>query len=34
MAEVPRLSEQLQIGPDMLNRAHVSALAWVEELGV
>ncbi|MDK2123807.1 EAL and HDOD domain-containing protein [Parachitinimonas caeni] len=34
MAEVPSLCEQLQISPDMLNRAHVSALAWVEELGV
>jgi EAL and modified HD-GYP domain-containing signal transduction protein len=34
MADVPRLSEQLQIGPDILNKAHVSALAWVEELGV
>jgi EAL and modified HD-GYP domain-containing signal transduction protein len=34
MTSVPSLSEQLQITPDMLNRAHVSALAWVEELGV
>ncbi|WP_374348026.1 EAL and HDOD domain-containing protein [Chitinimonas sp.] len=34
MTNVPSLSEHLQITPDMLNRAHVSALAWVEELGV
>jgi EAL and modified HD-GYP domain-containing signal transduction protein len=34
MAEVPRLCEQLQITPEMLNRAHVQALNWVEELGV
>ncbi len=34
MSEVPRLCEQLQITPDMLNRAHVQSLAWVEELGV
>lgn len=34
MTDVPRLTEQLQLSPDMLNRAHVSALAWVEELGV
>jgi EAL and modified HD-GYP domain-containing signal transduction protein len=34
MTNVPSLSEQLQISADMLNRAHVSALAWVEELGV
>jgi EAL and modified HD-GYP domain-containing signal transduction protein len=34
MAEVPRLCEQLQITPDMLNRSHVQALNWVEELGV
>lgn len=34
MADVPRLCEQLAISPEMLNRAHVSALAWVEELGV
>ncbi|WP_148716222.1 EAL and HDOD domain-containing protein [Chitinolyticbacter meiyuanensis] len=34
MSEVPRLTEQLQITPDMLNRAHVQALSWVEELGV
>ncbi|MGL4515226.1 MAG: EAL and HDOD domain-containing protein [Shewanella sp.] len=34
MSEVPRLCEQLQITPDMLNRSHVQALNWVEELGV
>lgn len=34
MTDVPRLCEQLQITPEMLNRAHVSSLAWVEELGV
>ncbi|MGQ5523735.1 EAL and HDOD domain-containing protein [Chitinimonas sp. PSY-7] len=34
MADVPALCEQLQITPEMLNKAHVSALAWVEELGV
>ncbi|TJZ65875.1 EAL and HDOD domain-containing protein [Chitiniphilus eburneus] len=34
MSEVPRLCEQLQITPEMLNRAHVQSLAWVEELGV
>lgn len=34
MADVPRLTEQLQMSPEMLNKAHVSALAWVEELGV
>ncbi|GAA5785981.1 cyclic diguanylate phosphodiesterase [Chitiniphilus shinanonensis] len=34
MSEVPRLCDQLQITPEMLNRAHVQALAWVEELGV
>lgn len=34
MTDVPRLCEQLAISPEMLNRAHVSALAWVEELGV
>ncbi|QNM98276.1 EAL and HDOD domain-containing protein [Chitinimonas koreensis] len=34
MADVPRLCEQLQLTPEMLNKAHVSALAWVEELGV
>ncbi|WP_269532406.1 EAL and HDOD domain-containing protein [Chitinimonas sp. BJYL2] len=34
MAEVPRLCANLQITPEMLNKAHVSALAWVEELGV
>ncbi|GAB3264929.1 EAL and HDOD domain-containing protein [Chitinimonas naiadis] len=34
MAEVPRLCENLALTPEMLNRAHVSSLAWVEELGV
>ncbi|SFZ79376.1 EAL and HDOD domain-containing protein [Chitinimonas taiwanensis] len=34
MTDVPRLCEQLQLTPEMLNKAHVSALAWVEELGV
>ncbi|GLR14556.1 EAL domain-containing protein [Chitinimonas viridis] len=34
MADVPRLCEHLQLTPEMLNKAHVSALAWVEELGV
>ncbi|WP_035055448.1 EAL and HDOD domain-containing protein [Andreprevotia chitinilytica] len=34
MTEVPRLCDQLQITPEMLNRAHVQALTWVEELGV
>lgn len=34
MTDVPRLCEHLQLTPEMLNRAHVSALAWVEELGV
>jgi EAL and modified HD-GYP domain-containing signal transduction protein len=34
MTEVPRLCEQLLVTPDMLNRSHVQALAWVEELGV
>ncbi|QDQ28653.1 EAL domain-containing protein [Chitinimonas arctica] len=34
MAEVPRLCEHLHLTPEMLNKAHVSALAWVEELGV
>lgn len=34
MTEVPRLCENLLITPDILNRAHVQALAWVEEIGV
>lgn len=34
MTEVPRICEQLQISPEMLNKAHVQSLAWVEELGV
>ena len=34
MLEVPRLCENLLITPDMLNRSHVQALAWVEEIGV
>ncbi|KAF0814457.1 hypothetical protein IGB42_01358 [Andreprevotia sp. IGB-42] len=34
MSEVPRLCEQLQLTPEMLNRAHVQSLTWVEELGV
>ncbi|WP_028456604.1 EAL and HDOD domain-containing protein [Chitinilyticum litopenaei] len=34
MIEVPRLCEQLQISPEMLNKAHVQSLTWVEELGV
>lgn len=34
MTEVPRLCEHLLISPDMLNRAHVQSLAWVEEIGV
>lgn len=34
MTDVPRLCENLLIAPEMLNRAHVQALAWVEELGV
>ncbi|SFN70784.1 EAL and modified HD-GYP domain-containing signal transduction protein [Formivibrio citricus] len=34
MTEVPRLCEQLLVTPEILNRAHVQALAWVEELGV
>ncbi|MBE9610194.1 EAL and HDOD domain-containing protein [Chitinilyticum piscinae] len=34
MTEVPRLCEQLQISPEMLNKSHVQSLAWVEELGV
>jgi c-di-GMP phosphodiesterase len=34
MSEVPFLCEQLQLTPEMLNRAHVQALKWVEELGV
>ncbi|MFC4161676.1 EAL and HDOD domain-containing protein [Chitinimonas lacunae] len=34
MSDVPRLCEHLQLTPEMLNRAHVQALAWVEELGV
>jgi EAL and modified HD-GYP domain-containing signal transduction protein len=34
MADVPRLCEQLVISPEMLNRAHVQALSWVEDLGV
>ncbi len=28
------LAEQLQVSPEMLNKAHLSALAWVEDLGV
>ncbi|AOX99960.1 EAL and HDOD domain-containing protein [Jeongeupia sp. USM3] len=32
MSEVPRLTEQLQITADVLNRSHMSALSWVEEL--
>lgn len=34
MLEVPRLCENLLVTPDMLNRSHVQALAWVEEIGV
>ena len=34
MMEVPRLCDNLLISPEILNRAHVQALAWVEELGV
>ena len=34
MTEVPRLCETLLISPEMLNRAHVQALAWVEEIGI
>lgn len=34
MTEVPQLCEQLHITPEMLNRSHVQALNWVEELGV
>lgn len=34
MTEVPRLCDNLLISPEILNRAHVQALAWVEELGV
>jgi EAL and modified HD-GYP domain-containing signal transduction protein len=34
MADVPRLAEQLQMSAEMLNKAHVTALAWVEDLGV
>jgi len=34
MTEVPRLCENLLITPDVLNRAHVQALAWVEEIGI
>lgn len=34
MTDVPRLCENMLITPDILNRAHVQALAWVEELGV
>lgn len=34
MTEVPRLCENLLITPEVLNRSHVQALAWVEEIGV
>ncbi|MBB5192808.1 EAL and modified HD-GYP domain-containing signal transduction protein [Silvimonas terrae] len=34
MSEVPRLCDQLQLTPDMLNRAHGQSLLWVEELGL
>ena len=34
MTDVPRLCENMLITPDILNRAHVQALAWVEEIGV
>ncbi|AZN35594.1 EAL and HDOD domain-containing protein [Iodobacter ciconiae] len=34
MSEVPFLCEQLHLTPDMLNRSHVQALKWVEDLGV
>ncbi|MDR3410277.1 MAG: EAL domain-containing protein [Formivibrio sp.] len=34
MTEVPRLCENLLITADVLNRSHVQALAWVEEIGI
>ncbi|XZG69428.1 EAL and HDOD domain-containing protein [Chitinibacteraceae bacterium HSL-7] len=34
MTEVPRLTEQLQITPDALNRAHLQAMSWAEEVGI
>ena len=34
MANVRPLAEKLHITPEMLNRDHIAALAWVEELGV
>ena len=34
LTQVQQLAHQMHIPPDMLNRAHISSLAWVEELGV
>ncbi|MBB5019863.1 EAL and modified HD-GYP domain-containing signal transduction protein [Chitinivorax tropicus] len=34
MANVKPIAEKLHISPEMLNRDHIAALAWVEELGV
>lgn len=34
MSDVPKLCEQMAISPEMLNRAHVQALTWVEDIGV
>lgn len=32
--EIERLAEQVQISPELLNKAHMGSLAWVEQLGV
>lgn len=34
MRDINRLSALLGLSPDLLNQAHLSALAWVEELGL
>ncbi|SUX55166.1 Uncharacterised protein [Chromobacterium vaccinii] len=34
MDGVPQLCDQLGLSSEQLNQAHISALAWVEELGL